>query len=105
MGDSSSMDRASRFIQEFSDDYAKALGLKSKNVISQGLGQDDTYLFLAVFAEIKTTGGREEVMVCGTQFELDHLGDDEIVALVAGSIEISEDEARERLLKAEIIQP
>lgn len=103
MGDSAIMSRASRFIEEFNEEYIKAWGMESAAVVRQSLGQDDCYLFMALYATITTDKGEVEVMIEGTQFDLDEGTDEELVDRVHDVVGGDRQAVVDRLLKTELI--
>lgn len=111
MGSLSRIDRASRFIDEFSKDYV-ARGLiqpgMSLRVLSVGLGmQNDGEEVVTVFARVQLPDDREmelRLVDEGIVFDPEYDHADELVTKVGEALDISEELATARLLNAELIE-
>lgn len=101
MGSISRMDRCDQFIREFNSTAIKKLGINEEYVDSQGLGFSEGEEVVRFFIDLTVTDGTEQVMQPLILFVPDELNEDAIER-TAECFGLSEDETRQRFIKAGI---
>ena len=106
MGDMARLQTADRFCKAFKDqvDSIAQVGQTFKST-AVALGKDDSGN-VGVYMMLEPLGGgdQHEIVIDGTQADICHMDPDSLVTWASSIFNVDEDEARRRLVEAEIIE-
>jgi hypothetical protein len=106
MGSISRGNRCERFIAEFNDDIIKYFDFPVSDggpIVSIGLGQHDVFEMVFLYVRLKMPSGEYEFMDPDIIFDPECPDDDDLVESVKRYCHDDEDEARQRLEKADLL--
>jgi hypothetical protein len=99
--------RAERFIEEFEQSYVNSQSLKPGmrlEVVRLGLGYEEGGSEqVKLFLVLRDEQGSEHEVGLDTPFDPEHDRDDDLIERVAGDLVLTEDQARQRLKKADLL--
>ena len=103
MGSATRSSRGKRFIEEFNEDFVEKINFKASFIESQGLGSNEGDQLIRFYVRIRFENGTAE------EFCLDHIcydpdwDTDDAVDVLVSNLDISAEQARRRLDRAELL--